>query len=62
VLDEQFYPDGVGVWMTKLDAADGGGIGLRPAVLPGRGRLPRPPNPPGPARRGDAASDSYCYS
>jgi selenium binding protein SBP56 len=28
VLNERFYPDGVGAWMTKLDAADGGGIGF----------------------------------
>jgi hypothetical protein len=25
--DEQFYPDGVGAWMTKLDVAEGGGMG-----------------------------------
>jgi 56kDa selenium binding protein (SBP56)/Berberine and berberine like len=28
VPDEQLYPDGVGGWMTKLDVADGGGIGF----------------------------------
>jgi 56kDa selenium binding protein (SBP56). len=26
--DEQFYPDGVGSWMVKLDAAPNGGISL----------------------------------
>jgi hypothetical protein len=24
--DEQFYPDGVGAWMAKLDVTDGGGL------------------------------------
>ena len=24
--DDQFYPDGVGAWMAKLDVADGGGM------------------------------------
>src|SRR6202043_3556188 len=24
--DEQFYPDGVGAWMAKLDVAEGGGM------------------------------------
>ena len=24
--DDQFYPDGLGAWMAKLDVADGGGI------------------------------------
>ena len=24
--DDQFYPDGVGAWMAKLDAGEGGGI------------------------------------
>ena len=24
--DDQFYPDGVGAWMVKLDVAEGGGM------------------------------------
>ena len=47
--DDIFYPDGVGAWMAKLDAdPDGGGIAPDAAVLPQRGRLPRPAGPPDP--------------
>jgi methanethiol oxidase len=62
VLDEQFYPDGVGAWMTKLDVADGGGIGFdQRFFLEGdafRGRRTHQVRLEG----GDASSDSYCYS
>jgi 56kDa selenium binding protein (SBP56) len=62
VLDEQFYPDGVGAWMTKLDVADGGGIGFdQRSFLEGdafRGRRTRQASLEG----GDASSDSYCNS
>jgi selenium-binding protein 1 len=60
--DEQFYPDGVGAWMVKLDVGGGGGIAfderffLEGEVFQGRRvhqvRL----------EGGDASSDSYCYS
>ena len=41
--DEQFYPDGVGAWMAKLDVGRGRRHELRRALLPrGRG-VPRPP-------------------
>jgi selenium-binding protein 1 len=60
--DEQFYPDGVGAWMVKLDVGGGGGIAfderffLEGEVFQGRRvhqvRLDG----------GDASSDSYCYS
>ena len=60
--DEQFYPDGVGAWMVKLDVGGGGGIAfderffLEGDVFQGRRvhqvRL----------EGGDASSDSYCYS
>ena len=62
VLDEQFYPNGVGAWMTKLDVTDGGGIGFdQRFFLEGdafRGRRTHQVRLEG----GDASSDSYCYS
>ena len=59
--DDQFYPDGVGAWMVKLDVADGGGITFDERFfLEGeafRGRRPHQVRLQG----GDASSDSYCY-
>jgi methanethiol oxidase len=59
--DDQFYPDGVGAWMAKLDVADGGGISFDERFfLHGeafRGRRPHQVRLQG----GDASSDSYCY-
>jgi methanethiol oxidase len=59
--DDQFYPDGVGAWMAKLDVADGGGISFDERFfLEGeafRGRRPHQVRLQG----GDASSDSYCY-
>ena len=40
--DDQFYPDGVGAWMAKLDADPGRRAEHRRAVLPARRRVPRP--------------------
>jgi len=60
--DEQFYPDGVGAWMAKLDVADGGG-GMtfdERFFVEGeafRGRRAHQVRLQG----GDASSDSYCY-
>jgi selenium-binding protein 1 len=60
--DEQFYPDGVGAWMTKLDVGEDGGIGFdQRFFLEGdtfRGRRVHQVRLEG----GDASSDSYCYS
>ncbi len=58
--DDQFYPDGVGSWMVKLDVAEDGAIGFDPKFFVEFD----------PAHRvhqvrlqgGDASSDSYCYS
>lgn len=62
VLDERFYPDGVGTWMTKLDVADGDGIGFgHRFFLEGdafHGRRTHQVRLEG----GDASSDSCCYS
>jgi methanethiol oxidase len=59
--DDQFYPDGVGAWMVKLDAGDGGGITFDERFfLHGeafRGRRAHQIRLQG----GDASSDSYCY-
>ncbi len=60
--DEQFYPDGVGAWMAKLDVA-GGGDGMtfdERFFVEGeafRGRRAHQVRLQG----GDASSDSYCY-
>ena len=60
--DDQFYPDGVGAWMTKLDVGEGGGISFDDRFfLEGdvfRGRRVHQVRLEG----GDASSDSYCYS
>jgi selenium-binding protein 1 len=60
--DEQFYPDGVGAWMTKLDVGEGGGLSFDERFfLEGevfRGRRAHQVRLEG----GDASSDSYCYS
>jgi selenium-binding protein 1 len=57
--DEQFYPDGVGNWMVKLDVAPEGGIQLDPKFFfetkdyrLHQVRL----------EGGDASSDSYCFN
>ena len=59
--DEQFYPEGVGAWMVKLDVAAGGGIGFDERFfLEGdafRGRRVHQVRLQG----GDASSDSYCF-
>ena len=56
--DEQFYPDGVGSWMVKLDASPEGGIALDKDFLVQcddyrlhQIRL----------EGGDSSSDSYCF-
>ncbi|HEY6168587.1 MAG TPA: selenium-binding protein SBP56-related protein [Verrucomicrobiae bacterium] len=56
--DEQFYPDGVGSWMVKLDVNPNGGIGLDRDFF-----LQHPTHRLHQVRLegGDASSDSYCY-
>jgi methanethiol oxidase len=58
--DEQFYPEGVGSWMAKLDVASGGGIAFDERFFPAgdafRGRRVHQVRLQG----GDASSDSYC--
>lgn len=57
--DEQFYPDGIRGWMTKIDVPEGGGMKLDPKFfLQLNGLRPHQVRLEG----GDASSDSYCYS
>jgi selenium-binding protein 1 len=59
--DDQFYPDGVGAWLAKLDADPAGGLALDTRFFPHgddfRGRRVHQVRLQG----GDASSDSYCY-
>ena len=59
--DDQFYPNGVGAWMAKIDADPAGGMSLDERFFPHgddfRGRRVHQVRLQG----GDASSDSYCY-
>lgn len=59
--DDQFYPEGVGAWMAKLDAAPDGGLTIDERFFPHgdafRGNRVHQIRLQG----GDASSDSYCY-
>jgi selenium-binding protein 1 len=59
--DDQFYPDGVGAWMAKLDVGPDGGLTPDTRFFPHgddfRGRRAHQVRLQG----GDASSDSYCY-
>ena len=59
--DDQFYPDGVGAWMAKLDTDPDGGMTVDESFFPHgedfRGRRVHQVRLQG----GDASSDSYCY-
>ena len=58
--DDQFYPDGVGSWLVKLDVGSEGGIAFdeRFFLSDFRGLRPHQVRLQG----GDASSDSYCFS
>jgi selenium-binding protein 1 len=59
--DDQFYPDGVGAWLAKLDVGADGGLSLDERFFPRgdefRGLRVHQTRLQG----GDASSDSYCY-
>lgn len=59
--DDQFYPEGVGAWMAKLDADPNGGLSIDESFFPNgedfRGARVHQIRLQG----GDASSDSYCY-
>ncbi len=57
---DQFYPDGVGAWMAKLDVADGGASPSMSGSF-SRARRSVAADRTRSAERGDASSDSYCY-
>lgn len=56
--DEQFYPDGIDGWMTRLDARPDGGIAFDTRFLLECAGRPHQVRLEG----GDASSDSFCYS
>jgi methanethiol oxidase len=58
--DEQFYPDGIGGWMVKLDASPRGGLSFdeRFFLEFPEGQRPHQVRLQG----GDSTSDSFCYS
>jgi selenium-binding protein 1 len=59
--DDQFYPDGVGAWMVKMDVDPAGGMSVDPRFFPHgeefRGHRVHQVRLQG----GDASSDSYCF-
>jgi methanethiol oxidase len=59
--DDQFYPDGVGAWLAKIDVAPEGGLTVDPRFFPHgedfRGLRVHQTRLQG----GDASSDSYCF-
>lgn len=59
--DHQFYPEGVGAWMAKLDADPAGGLSIDERFFPHgddfRGHRVHQVRLQG----GDASTDSYCY-
>ena len=60
--DDQFFPDGVGAWMAKIDTdPSAGGLRIDERFFPHgtdfRGRRAHQVRLQG----GDASSDSYCY-
>lgn len=58
--DDQFYPEGVGSWLVKLDAEPGGGLAFDPDffVTDFQGLRVHQVRLQG----GDASSDSYCFN
>ena len=57
--DEQFYPDGLQGWLTKIDASPDGGMEVDPNFLVTGfdGLRPHQVHLQG----GDSSSDSYCF-
>ena len=56
--DDQFYTDGTGGWMAKVDTSPGGGMTIDPEFFVDfGGRRPHQVRLEG----GDASSDSFCY-
>ena len=57
--DDQFYPDGLKVWIVRLDADPSGGLALdRRFLIQSEDRRYHQVHLEG----GDASSDSYCFA
>lgn len=59
--DDQFYPDGVGAWMAKIDANPAGGMSIDERFFPHGGDFRGLRAHQVRLQGGDASSDSYCY-
>ncbi|MFC4907850.1 selenium-binding protein SBP56-related protein [Actinomadura gamaensis] len=63
--DDQFYPDGVGAWMAKLDSSgldsSAAGFGFDPRFFPHGDEFGGLRVHQTRLQGGDASSDSYCY-
>jgi methanethiol oxidase len=57
--DAQFYPEGIGGWLVKLDSQPGGAFNLDPAFFVEFDADERPHQVR--LQGGDASSDSYCF-
>ncbi|MFL5576606.1 MAG: selenium-binding protein SBP56-related protein [Gemmatimonadaceae bacterium] len=58
--DAQFYPEGIGGWMAKLDVGANGGIAFEPGFLVELEDGERPHQVK--LQGGDASSDSFCFA
>jgi selenium-binding protein 1 len=57
-VDAQFYPEGIGGWIAKVDVNPAGGMALDPNFfIPFEGERPHQIHLEG----GDCSSDSFCY-
>jgi len=59
--DDQFYPDGVGAWVVRLDAVPGLGLDIDPRFYPHGDDLRGLRVHQVRLQGGDASSDSYCF-
>ncbi|MBL8927160.1 MAG: selenium-binding protein [Pseudonocardia sp.] len=59
--DDQFYPDGAGAWMAKIDANPAGGMSIDERFFPHGGDFRGLRAHQVRLQGGDASSDSYCY-
>lgn len=62
--DDQFYPDGVGAWMAKVDTDPdaGGGLTVDASLFPAAAQFGDRRVHQVRLQGGDSSSDSYCYA
>jgi selenium-binding protein 1 len=60
--DDQFYPDGVGAWMAKINADATGGLSVDESFFPHGDEFRGLRTHQVRLQGGDASSDSYCYA